>query len=107
MTNSTLISINPATGEQVWSGTQATATDIAEAVQLAKKTFETWRLSSVEERINCLKEFQRQLELERHHLSRIISEETGKAAWDADGEVAAMMSKICLLYTSPSPRDRG
>ena len=35
-----------------------------------------------------------------------ISLETGKVARQADGAIIATCGETCLLYTSPSPRDR-
>ena len=36
---------------------------------------------------------------------RLIDDMNGVTLNDMDGEIAELMYKTCLLYTSPSPRD--
>src|SRR5664280_3332572 len=47
--------------------------------------------------------------LHRHDLADLVDAELGLAADDEIGDMAALLElglRLCLLYTSPSPRDR-
>ena len=90
--NCTFKSINPATGEVVWEGSQAT--DIDSAVSLAREAADDWATRSLEGRIQILHAFAARLKADRSAMADAISNEVGKPHWEALTEVDAMINKI-------------
>lgn len=88
----TFKSTNPATGETVWEG--AEATNIDAAVGRARAAAGEWANNPLEDRIKILHAFADRLKADRPNLARAISSEVGKPHWEALTEVDAMISKI-------------
>jgi len=87
-------SFNPATGETVWTGREATVQDVDVAVRRARQALSGWARRSVAERAEFLFAFREQLRHQQEELTRIIAREVGKVMWDAATEVQAMIGKI-------------
>ncbi len=87
-------SINPATGETLWQGAAATENEVNQAVEAARKASESWADTPWEKRLSLVEGFKQQLEAHRSELADCISAETGKARWETDTEVGAMINKI-------------
>jgi succinylglutamic semialdehyde dehydrogenase len=87
-------SVNPATGETVWTGTAAGAAGVADAVSRARAAFPAWARLRVAEREAHLRAFARLLEVHKPRLAAAISAEVGKPAWEALGEVQTMIGKV-------------
>jgi succinylglutamic semialdehyde dehydrogenase len=87
-------SVQPVTGEMVWSGTSANFEDIDAAVREARSSFLEWRKTPFEERRAVIEAFGKQLEANKEALSHQIGLETGKPLWESRTEVAAMIGKI-------------
>lgn len=108
-TGSEFSSTNPATGETIWSGQEAEQTDVDAAVQSAREALPSWARRSIDERAKFLFTFRQLLEQEKHALARVICVEVGKALWDAETEVQAMIGKIstslAALQERRSPRE--
>jgi malonate-semialdehyde dehydrogenase (acetylating)/methylmalonate-semialdehyde dehydrogenase len=85
---------NPALGRQTGEVDFATPEEVDQAVQSAKKAFESWRSMSLSKRTAIF--FQvRELVHERHeNLARILTAEHGKVLSDAMGEVARGLEVI-------------
>ncbi len=92
----TFTSSNPATGEVLWRGNSASATEIDTAVNNAKKAFDEWSALTVEERFVFLSNFSQVLRDNKQALSETISQETGKPLWESLGEVDSMINKAGL-----------
>lgn len=106
----TLQSFNPATLQLVWEG--PITTNIPDKIKFAKKAFSTWSKTPLQERIQFLESYGKQLE-ENTELPIAISKETGKPLWESKAEVKAMIDKIplsieafkercAILQTSPN-----
>ena len=89
-----LVSENPATGETIWSGRQATPTDVAAAIGSARRALPAWSELTWERRAEYVQRFGEQLQHEAEHLAGVISQEVGKPRWEALGEVRSMIDKI-------------
>lgn len=89
---------NPATGDEIWLGREATAEEVDEAVYAAAETLRDWSSSHLETRINLVKRFQGFLEERKGELAELISKETGKPLWETKGEVAACIGKVDISY---------
>lgn len=97
-------SINPATGQIVWTGRSATAADVAAAVESSRAALASWRRLTLPQRCSYLERFRQQLEGHRDELALRISQEVGKPLWDAATEVAAMIGKIPLTLAALNER---
>jgi succinylglutamic semialdehyde dehydrogenase len=100
----TMQSINPATGEVIWEGPAAGASDVDAAVNGARRAFAEWSGKTVEERVGVLERFSAVLDANKEHLALVIARETGKVLWDARTEVAAMIGKIGISVQAYAER---
>lgn len=89
-----LVSENPATGEGVWQGREASAAQVNEAVAAARAAFPAWAALSVDERAAYLQKFKEYCEANRDSLIEILCKEAGKIGWDAAGEAGAVIGKL-------------
>ena len=78
---------NPATGQQTLEVSLASASDVDQAVQVAKRTFETWRYSSLAQRQNIMFAFRELVAERKLDLAKLLTAEHGKTIDDAMGEV--------------------
>lgn len=97
-------SFDPATGDQVWRGRAATADDVAAAMAAAHLAFQAWAKRPVEERVAIARTFAKEIEKRAADIAAMISREMGKAAWDAKGEVAAMVGKVEISIRAQAER---
>lgn len=97
-------SINPATGESVWTGPAAMPDAVALAVARARAAFPAWSGLSQAAREDRLRAFAAVLETRRELLAEAISREIGKPAWEAHAEVAATIGKIELAISAHARR---
>ena len=88
-------SINPATEEEIKSYTEMGKEEIDRIILNADKSFEQWKRVSFAQRANNMMEAGKLLRTNREKLSILKTFEMGKP-----------IIQSCLLYTSPSPRDR-
>lgn len=87
-------SINPATGEKVWSGPAAGAADIDRTVAAARAAFHSWSRTTLDRREALLRQFAKVLEERKARIADAISREVGKPAWEALTEVQTMITKV-------------
>lgn len=90
----TFQSTNPATNEVLWEGESATASDVDKAVKKAKEALKKWRLTSFDERLQLLTQYQTLLERDQEKMMLAISDEVGKPRWEAKTEVTTMLGKL-------------
>lgn len=99
-----LKSIDPSTGNIIWTGKAATAQEVRHTVDSARKSYSLWRSTPLEKRIQKIETFREQLELNKQELSETISQETGKPLWEAKTEVGAMIRKIDISIDAHQQR---
>ncbi|MRI33487.1 succinylglutamate-semialdehyde dehydrogenase [Endozoicomonas sp. OPT23] len=92
--NSTLDSINPGTGEIVWSGTCANAAQVDDAIKAARKAQPEWAELSQDERVVIIRRFAELVGQNADLITETIASETGKPLWEAKTEAGAMKGKI-------------
>jgi succinylglutamic semialdehyde dehydrogenase len=90
----TFSSIDPATGETVWTGLAATAADVDAAIGRARAAFRTWSRRPLAERESILRAFAAVLESRKAALADAISREIGKPRWESLMEVQSMITKV-------------
>jgi len=91
---STLSSIDPATGDVVWEGPNASEAQIEQAVASARQAFPDWADRNRQDRIDAVKRYQAVLKARAPEIAEAISRETGKALWETTTEVGAMQGKV-------------
>jgi len=90
----TFKSIDPATGETVWEGPAASATEVQAAVDRARAAFPDWADRARQDRIDAVKRYQAVLKARAPQMAETISRETGKALWETTAELGAMAGKV-------------
>src|SRR5258707_4857556 len=101
-----LVSIDPATGEQVWSGAIG---DAAAEVAAARASWPSWAAHSVAYRIEALRRFANVVRKAQEEFATIIAKETGKPLCEAKTEVAAVINKVEIsidAYAERTPQRR-
>jgi succinylglutamic semialdehyde dehydrogenase len=87
----TLVSTNPATGEQVWSGEIG---DAAAEVAAARAAWPAWAAHSHAYRIEAVRRFANVVRRKEAEFAELIAHETGKPFWEARTEVGAVVNKV-------------
>ena len=87
----TLVSIDPTTGEEIWSGKIG---DAAAEVAIARAGWPAWAAHSVAYRVEAVRRFANVVRAKEAEFARVISRETGKPFWEARTEVAAVVNKV-------------
>ncbi|WP_422132613.1 succinylglutamate-semialdehyde dehydrogenase [Endozoicomonas sp. ALD040] len=90
----TFHSLNPASGEIIWSGSAAQPSQVDQAISAARKVQPEWAARTLEDRIKRVRKFAAQVEENADLLARTIAMETGKPLWESRTEAAAMKGKI-------------
>lgn len=86
--------IDPARGQQIWSGHAASADEVETACHAARASFAAWADTPLEERAAICQKFRDLLKANADDLARTIAAEVGKPLWEARTEVTSMANKI-------------
>src|SRR4051812_24349619 len=86
-----LVSTNPATGEEVWSGPIG---DAAAEVAAAREAQPAWAAHSVSFRVEAVRRFANVVRKREAEFAELIVRETGKPLWEARTEVGAVINKV-------------
>ena len=89
--------INPANEEVLGHASKATSKDVEAALQSAAKGLEVWKKTAPWQRSYIIRRIADKIREKQDVLAKWMTLEVGKPLAEAKG---------CLLYTSPSPRDR-
>ncbi len=87
-------SIDPASGETVWTGAAADAACVRAAFAAARSAFADWALTSFEARRAIVERFEAVLKDKAETLAELIARETGKPLWETRAEAGAMAAKV-------------
>ena len=101
-----LISSNPATGKQVWSGAVG---DAAAEVAAARAAWPAWAAHSHAYRIEAVRRFANVVRKKETEFAELIARETGKPLWESRTEVAAVVNKVEIsieAYAERTPQRR-
>lgn len=89
-------SVDPASGETVWTGMAASEGDVDAAFNAARTAFSGWARTPLADRIAVVERFGELLVARKAEVAELIARETGKPLWDCMGEGAAMAGKIAI-----------
>jgi succinylglutamic semialdehyde dehydrogenase len=96
-----LVSTNPATGEELWSGVTG---DAAAEVAAARAAWPSWAAHSHAFRIEALRRFANVVRAKEAHFADLIARETGKPLWEAKTEVGAVVNKVQISIDAYAER---
>ena len=97
-------SVDPATGEEIWTGASAAKADVEDAVRAARDAFEGWALTPLDERIAIMERYRDLIRRDAEDLARLISRETGKPFWETKTEAASVAGKVDISIRAYSER---
>ena len=97
----TLVSTNPATGEEIWSGEIG---DAAAEVAAARAAWPGWAAHSVAYRIEALRRFANVVRKREQEFAELISKEAGKPLWETKTEVGAVVNKVDISIDAYAER---
>ena len=98
-----IASVNPATGETVRTFASLTETELDERLERSAAAYQSYRLTSFDDRRRWLTRAAEILELERHELGRLMTIEMGKPIAAARQE-AAKCATACRYYVEHGER---
>lgn len=96
-----LVSIEPATGEELWRGA---VSDVDAAVMAARKSWPIWAAAPLSERIERLRGFANRARAEMEGFADLIARETGKPLWEAKTEVESVVNKVDISVKAYADR---
>lgn len=97
-------SIAPADEARIWTGNEASLSDVDAAVASARLAFAEWRRRPIEERIAFVRAFAKLVDAHKTEMTEVISRSTGKPLWDAATEAAAIVGKAELSVKAYNER---
>jgi succinate-semialdehyde dehydrogenase/glutarate-semialdehyde dehydrogenase len=98
-----IASINPATGENLKTFEALSGTQIEQKLQLAAKTFRSYRRTSFAERARLMLRAAEILETEKHEFAKLMTTEMGKPLTAAVSE-AEKCAWVCRYYAENAAR---
>ena len=101
MTPTEIISIEPATGAELWRGPVA---DLDEVLDRARRAWPGWAALPLTNRSELLRRFANELRKAADDLAPLIARETGKPLWEAQAEVAATVARVETAIASHADR---
>ena len=101
MSNREIISIEPATGQELWRGEHG---DVDETVERARQAFPAWASQGLATRIELLRRFVNELRKDYDAFAELIARETGKPLWESQTEVDAVMNKVEISVSAYAER---
>ena len=87
-------SLNPANKEVLGYSSSASAEQCDQAIKTAHEAFQTWKNTSLDERIRCMRKLATLLDENRFYLDAWNVEESGKNWGEADGELCELLDFI-------------
>lgn len=102
----TLVSTEPATGAELWSGPVG---DAEAEVAAARAAWPEWAAHSVTYRMETLRRFTNVVRAREEEFAELVARETGKPFWEAKTEVASVIAKVDIsinAYSERTPTNR-
>ncbi|MEM9669764.1 MAG: succinylglutamate-semialdehyde dehydrogenase [Pseudomonadota bacterium] len=94
----------PATGDVSWFGRAVQKDDVERAVSAARMAFTDWACCPQVERTGILEKYASAIEARREAIAQAISRDMGKALWESNAEVGAMVGKVAISIRAQTER---
>ncbi|MBT0669922.1 succinylglutamate-semialdehyde dehydrogenase [Novosphingobium profundi] len=91
MSKADIISLEPATGAEIWRGA---ACDVDDVVARARRAWPAWAAQPLTTRMELMRRFANEVRKEADTLAHTIAREVGKPLWEAHAEVEAVVAKV-------------
>lgn len=91
MSTAEIISIEPATGAELWRGERG---DVDAAVDRARRAWPAWAAQPLATRMELVRRFANEVRKDSERLATLIARETGKPLWEARTEVESVVGKV-------------
>ena len=104
MSHSELQSMNPATGEVLWSARMTPVAALGGILAMAQKAQRDWAAVPLADRITVAERFAVLALAEKDAFARLIAQETGKPLWETQTEVATVAAKVGISVKAQSER---
>jgi len=101
LAENTLISFEPATGEELWRGTRS---DVEAAVARARAAWPSWAALPLANRIETARRFANEVRKRADDFAWLIAREAGKPLWEARTEVDAVIAKVDISVSAYAER---
>ncbi len=101
MTQTDIVSYEPATGHELWRGKPG---NVSEAVDRARRAWPAWAAQPLATRIELMRRFANEVRKDFDRLAELIARETGKPLWEARTEVESVIAKVDISVTAFAER---
>lgn len=101
-----ITSLNPFSGEILWSSNNPPISLVIKAIKSAKESFLSWASTTLEERIEILTKFTKIVDEKRQYLVQIVAEEASKPFWEANIEVNSLITKLAASIEAYNIRNK-
>lgn len=90
VSGSEIVSLEPATGAEVWRGKVGNVDDV---VARARRAWPAWAAQPLSNRMEMVRRFSNEVRKEADKLATLIARETGRPMWDARSEVENVVNR--------------
>lgn len=104
---SQLTSTSPVDESVVWSGTEASNSQVAQAFQAARIAFGPWWDQPLENRIAVCEKYAEIVAARKDELAELIAREIGKPLWESKTEAGAVSGKVAVSIDAMKTRRGG
>ncbi|MCV0384341.1 MAG: succinylglutamate-semialdehyde dehydrogenase [Erythrobacter sp.] len=101
MANSEIVSIEPATGRELWRGAVG---EVDAAIGASREALTPWARRPLAQRIEFMRRFANEVRKQADPFAELIARETGKPLWEARTEVEAVIGKVEISITAYAER---
>ncbi len=102
-----LASTSPVDESVVWSGNEASASQVTQAFQSARDAFGPWWDQPIENRIAICEKYAAIVAERRDELAELIAREIGKPLWESKTEAGAVSGKVAVSIEALKTRRGG
>ena len=95
---------NPANGETSWDGQASSPDQVEEAVNAARAAQHDWARRPQHDRTTTLERYAEEITKRADEIAKAISQDMGKADWEAKGEAGAMAAKVAISIKAQNER---
>jgi succinylglutamic semialdehyde dehydrogenase len=102
-----LVSTSPVDESVVWSGNEASASQVSAAFQAARDAFGPWWDQPLENRIAICEKYAALVAERKDELAELIAKEIGKPLWESKTEAGAVSGKVAVSIDALKTRRGG